>query len=395
MKFVLTFPGLRRLRSHRTILGMSERGRNHNDRRDDAARFYRCAHHRNRRAAMFPRALPNGINFTRTFTAPIKLSSNSVLRGIVLNRHKEARRENATTRMLAAFASKICYIGTDVTGTIARPNLQGGIVVGGNLHRIGGTIPGRGNVISGNNGHGINLPGAFPTSALLVANNFIGTDRTGTADLGNTGDGIFAVGGSMTVGGTLTADTRNVISGNSGNGINVLNTGVIIQNNRIGTSADGNTDLGNDKTGLRIVGGFGATIGGTAAGTRNIISGNGRDGIELNFGDTHKIEGNHIGTKADGTTRLINDRHAIFLTNFTARTIIGGDTVTPGTCDGPCNVLGFGANGSAISITNENPPNLMSNPAGDDLENSANASAAFDSPNGNSNQHRAYRGSTR
>ena len=53
------------------------------------------------------------------------------------------------------------YIGTNPGGTAAVPNVIGVIIDGGSNHRVGGLLPGEGNVISGNgtggNDHGIRL----------------------------------------------------------------------------------------------------------------------------------------------------------------------------------------------------------------------------------------------
>ena len=50
-------------------------------------------------------------------------------------------------------------------------------------------------MISGNGAEGIRIDGAGATGN-LVQGNFIGTDRTGTIDLGNAGDGISILAGA-------------------------------------------------------------------------------------------------------------------------------------------------------------------------------------------------------
>ena len=161
-----------------------------------------------------------------------------------------------------------------------------------------------GNVVSGSQGHGIALlTGATGT---VVAGNYIGTDAGGTKALGNAGQGVYIYGaGGNTIGGT-TAGARNVISGNGGNGVDVEGsgaTGNLIEGNYIGTDATGTAPLGNG-AGIRMdTGSANNTIGGTTAAARNLIGGNGTNGVTLqNPGVTHnQLLGNFIGTDASGT----------------------------------------------------------------------------------------------
>ena len=57
----------------------------------------------------------------------------------------------------------------------------------------------------------------------VVAGNYIGTDSTGMLDRGNGKNGVQLLAGTTTIGG-LTAADRNVISGNSEDGINIQNS---------------------------------------------------------------------------------------------------------------------------------------------------------------------------
>jgi hypothetical protein len=90
-----------------------------------------------------------------------------------------------------------CFIGTDVTGAVARGNGSGidtaGIVTTTDMHTIGGPAAAERNVISGNHGHGIILGGR----AQWVRGNFIGIDVTGTLPLGNEFDGVNVAGGQF------------------------------------------------------------------------------------------------------------------------------------------------------------------------------------------------------
>ena len=84
---------------------------------------------------------------------------------------------------------------------------------------IGGATAGERNVISGNDEDGVILFDAAANNK--VAGNYIGTDKNGTAPLGNTGDGVHINNApNNTVGGT-TSMARNVISGNHGSGVGI------------------------------------------------------------------------------------------------------------------------------------------------------------------------------
>ena len=92
---------------------------------------------------------------------------------------------------------------------------------------VGGTAAGARNVISGNTGVGIlvSSDGTMPASGNLIAGNLIGTDSTCAKALGNTGPGVsIGMTFSDTIGGS-TAAARNVISGNGGQGILVTAAG--------------------------------------------------------------------------------------------------------------------------------------------------------------------------
>jgi titin len=86
---------------------------------------------------------------------------------------------------------------------------------------IGGSTPGAGNLISGNGGRGIEIFGTC--SSLKIQGNLIGTDVTGTSALGNNNSGIYveaSTPASVIIGGT-TAATRNVVSANKSDEIDL------------------------------------------------------------------------------------------------------------------------------------------------------------------------------
>ena len=162
----------------------------------------------------------------------------------------------------------------------------------------------------------------------VIQSNYVGTDVTGTVDLGNTADGIQTNSGATgnTIGGS-SAGAGNVISGNNNIGINILTSSNTIQGNRIGTNAAGTAILGNTNDGIRINNVPDNTIGGTAAGSRNLISGNGLYGIFIigTSASGNTILGNYIGTDVNGTADLGNTNEGVHIRDASNNTV-GGTT---------------------------------------------------------------------
>ena len=203
------------------------------------------------------------------------------------------------------------YIGVNLTGAAARPNGGHGIaMVDGYANKVGGFTPGVRNVISANGDDGILVTGGQLNH---IEGNYIGTNAAGTAALGNIGAGVALDGATIeTVGGGL-AGARNLISGNSRYGVLAQDvTDLLIAGNLIGTDATGLHPMGNGDTAVMLLRSDGNTIGGTLATQRNVISAN-SGGIELNSSEANIIQGNRIGTKADGTGDLGNDLLGIHL----------------------------------------------------------------------------------
>jgi hypothetical protein len=246
------------------------------------------------------------------------------------------------------------YIGTDITGTVALANGNDGVHIqdGASRNIIGAA--GAGNVISGNANQGVLISGSG-TSGNVLQGNFIGTTAEGAHALANLGVGVYILNGATgnTVG---TVGAGNVISGNnSGQGGPVgVGVGVLIQDggtngnlllgNFIGTTADGSHPLGNTYGVVLLDGPSNNTIGAPGAG--NVISGNLNIGVELLnfFGSVtsgNVIQGNFIGTTADGTQALGN---GVGLAIFDGAS---GNTVG-GTVPGAGNVIS--ANGLGVWI---------------------------------------------
>jgi titin len=200
---------------------------------------------------------------------------------------------------------------------------------------VGGTVPGAGNLISGNV-EGVTVDAAFGNR---VQGNLIGTDAGGTLAIPN-GTAILLLGHENTIGGIEPA-ARNVISGSIDNGI-TLDLGAAnneIMGNLIGTDVTGTVALGNGGRGIFINDAYDNTVGGGARGAPNVISGN-RSGISLSGGASgNAIRGNLIGTDVSGTEPLGNARAGILLSTEASGNPIGGRRAGSG------NVVAF--NGAA------------------------------------------------
>ena len=131
---------------------------------------------------------------------------------------------------------------------------------------------GTGAVISGNALAGLDNGIALFGSGHTVRGNFIGTDATGTVKFAISEEGISTIGSGHTIGGTSPGD-GNVIAG-SEQGIGLGGSNQVVQGNFVGTDATGTLDLGNDTSGLSVSGSD-HVIGGIGAGEANTIAFNG------------------------------------------------------------------------------------------------------------------------
>ncbi|HTU18878.1 MAG TPA: right-handed parallel beta-helix repeat-containing protein [Gemmataceae bacterium] len=160
------------------------------------------------------------------------------------------------------------------------------------------------------------------SSGTLVEGNYIGTDITGTKAVANS-RGILCETANNTIGGTASG-AGNVISGNLNNGVELDQgaTGNLVQGNRIGTDVTGIVALGNEGVGIAISS-SGNTIGGTTVDASNVISANQAGGIEIFTGSANLVQGNLIGTDASGTVALGNFV-GVIVTNLAGGNTIGG-----------------------------------------------------------------------
>ncbi|MFP6613575.1 MAG: right-handed parallel beta-helix repeat-containing protein, partial [Pirellulales bacterium] len=232
--------------------------------------------------------------------------SGSTIRGFAINRFDEhgifvSRKSDVTIRGN--------HLGTDPTGTQDLGNGEAGVYI---INAVNNLV--HQNLISGND-QGIFVEGPV-SSGNVITGNTIGTNAEGTAALKNRFFNIdIAAGSENRIGGAAEGE-GNLISG-SKTGVSIRGTaasGNLLLGNKIGTNAAGTAKIRNTR-GVRILDAEQSVIGG------NVISGN-TIGLLIQRGESNLVEGNHIGTNADGTAALPNTRGVLIRDSQTNQ--IGG-----------------------------------------------------------------------
>jgi hypothetical protein len=245
--------------------------------------------------SLLPPSSPNGIEI---------LASNSVVRGLVFT-HFLAQTPfgmvngaGIVVREGNGNAIEGCFVGIAPDGQTPGANGHGIDIYSsaGTGTVVGGTSPDKRNLISGNAETGL-FVGADGTSVL---GNYVGTDSTGTRAVSNlTGIHFNGPYANALIGGTV-AGAGNLVSGNSiGIGLGAASnrllagtaSGVVVQGNLVGTSANGEDAIANVQ-GITIDGSQNV-IGGIAAGAGNVIAFNGI-GVTVEDGTGNRILSNAI-----------------------------------------------------------------------------------------------------
>jgi hypothetical protein len=282
-------------------------------------------------------ALPNGVSMN-AFESPVTVGGTAAGAGNVFGGATSQGTFGVGLNINKAALIQGNRIGTTADGMQALPMRGRGIDIFTNeAVTVGGTSPAARNVIAacfwGIQIHHDN------GGATVIQGNYIGTDAAGAAALPNSEVGLMMSGTRAAVIGGTASGAGNLISGNAKNGIELNggingtpNRGVVFQGNRIGTDAAGVNAIPNGGDGMFIGPTSNLLVGGTSAGAGNVISGNSGDGIEVSFMPppaANRIEGNLIGLNAAGTGALGNAKHGIYLTNVMDLTI-GGDAAGAG-----------------------------------------------------------------
>jgi hypothetical protein len=228
------------------------------------------------------------------------------------------------------------YLGLNPAGTAAIGNNTEGVDIfnSATANVVGGTLPGAGNVISGNGAQGVLIQTGASSNNIL--GNFIGLNAAGiTAVPNGWAGGHFAgveigAGAQGNVIGGLTTNARNVISGNTLQGVAIDGAGTmgnLVLGNYIGVNPAGSAAIGNQSAGIDIFSGATANyIGGDVPGAGNVISGNGLQGVLLQYAGTsgNFVQGNFIGLNAAGNAAISNAWSGVEINNGATGNLIGG-----------------------------------------------------------------------
>ncbi|MBK8051285.1 MAG: right-handed parallel beta-helix repeat-containing protein [Anaerolineales bacterium] len=233
------------------------------------------------------------------------------------------------------------HVGVAADGLTKGANAGDGVrfAAGATGNRLGGSNPGVRNLISGNTGHGVIFAGA---SGNVMLGNYVGVDATGAVAMGNDFGGVWLVEGAQSnIVGSSTAGGRNIISGNTAQGVALNGVGTQynqILGNFIGVDAAGQLRVKNSSLGIEIrsgasensIGGMNASPGGACSGACNVISGNNLGGVSIRDGVTlsNTVSGNYVGMDVTGLIAIGNGPAAdgIALRNGVMYSVIGGDS---------------------------------------------------------------------
>uniref|UniRef100_UPI00262434A2 DUF4347 domain-containing protein n=1 Tax=Zoogloea sp. TaxID=49181 RepID=UPI00262434A2 len=185
------------------------------------------------------------------------------------------------------------------------------------------------------------------SSGNTVAGNWIGLNSAGTGAAGNQ-QGVNIWNANNNIIGGITAADRNVLSGNTGEGVyigtdNATSTGNQIRGNYIGLNAAGTAAVGNLNLGVLIESGASNTVGGSSTAYGNVIAGTlNFEGIRLGAtASSTTVSANVIGLAADGSTVLGNAAGGVAI--YSANNTIGGTTA------GARNIISGNASGVIVS----------------------------------------------
>jgi CSLREA domain-containing protein len=193
-----------------------------------------------------------------------------------------------------------------ISPTSELPDIDDPLTIDGYTEALGEATPATPNTL------------AFGTNAVLKI-----VLSGASAPLGS--DGFDVEAGPTTIRGLVINGFKEDVSGNSGQAIGFFNLAVntdnVVEGNFIGTNVGGTAAVENEGDGVIINGpnSTGNTIGGATPASRNLIAGNGEQGVEISASDANTVQGNLVGTK--GTTDLGNTQDGVRMTSSSKNVI--------------------------------------------------------------------------
>ena len=346
---------------------------------------------------------PNTINFAIPGTGPFRIQLTQRLPaivdtsgGVTIDGYTQAGATTNTDPIIDNALIKIEIVGSGASGTTV---FDGFVLNSG------------GNVLRGLSIYNLRRPiWIYKTGASAPGNvirgDFVGTDPTGTFGIAALADEAMGIkieqdSPNTVIGGVDPAD-RNVISGNGRQGIGIWHSfsdNSVIYGNIIGLSPRGDRAVPNRKHGVDFnFGVSGSILGGTGPGQRNVISGNGDDGVEVSHTSAttnNVITGNYIGTDLSGAAApayTANVNTGVYLEDGVTANVVqdnvignnlkGGVKIVNGGTNGVTtgtivrrNRIGVSTNGTAIangqfgvsvdgSVSTIGPGNIIANSGG-------------------------------
>jgi CSLREA domain-containing protein len=231
------------------------------------------------------------------------ISAGNVIRGLAIYRVQRAfwiKGSGASNNTITG-----SFIGTNAGGTYSATvggNYSHGLHVelGASSNHVGGLAASERNVISGNGAHGLGI-WHEQSDGNVVMNNLIGLTPSGSGRLSNLKHGL-----DINYGSSSNIYQGNVVSGNNGTGIEVSHTSDTRDNqiigNLIGTDATGTSapaSFNNRITGITIEDGASSNVF-----ADNVIGNNSAGGMVIDFGrapTSNDIHNNRVGISLNGS----------------------------------------------------------------------------------------------
>ena len=239
----------------------------------------------------------------------VAAGTGSTIRGLVVNGGFD---QGISSQFSNANAVRGCFIGVDASGTAASPNARGLDIEFSDDFSAGGPSPADRNLVSGQTLNNILV---FSSANATIEGNLLGPDISCTVALGSTIDCLQVVQdteGAVIRGNVVGGATRGMVLGSISDAI----TGMTVHGNWIGTDPSESADIGNYSAGVFIQG-RDIAVGGTGPGEGNVIAFNAGAGVLVNYdafnitGNT--IRGNSIYSNAEGAIPLENSTLGIDL----------------------------------------------------------------------------------